>query len=124
MYEEELLLPLTRQREHSPHDIQTPDPNAMDVDKMTVKERDKHMKENQCFNCHKIGHRAKDCRQKKQGTSKQEEETRPNHEKALVKYEGRKTANTARVLICNIVSKMDKEEKDKLFDSMLKDKDF
>ena len=63
----------------------------MDVDKMTVEERDKHMKENHCFNCHRIGHRAKDCRQKKQGTLRQEEETKPNSKKALVKYDGRKT---------------------------------
>ena len=91
---------------------------------MTVEERDRHMKENRCFNCHRIGHRAKDCRQKKQGTSRQEEKTKPNNKKALVKYEGRKTANTARALIRNIVSEMEKEEKDKLFDSMLEDEGF
>ena len=100
------------------------DPNAMDVDKMTVEERKRHMEENRCFNCHKIGHRAKDCRQKKQGTSRQEEESKTNTERNLVKYDGKKTANTARALIRNLVAEMEKEEKDKLFEGILEDQDF
>jgi Retrotransposon gag protein len=103
---------------------ETRDPNAMDVDKLTVEEREKHMKENRCFNCHKIGHRAKDCRSKKQGTSRQEEGSKPNDERAVVKYDGKKTANTTRALIRNLVADMEKEEKDKLFENMLEDQDF
>ena len=39
-------------------------PNAMDINRLTTEEHEKHMQENQCFNCHKIRHRAKDCRSK------------------------------------------------------------
>ena len=52
------------------------------------------MKENRCFNCHKIGHRVKDCQTKQQIA-------KPSKEKAMVKYEGKKTANTTRALISN-----------------------
>ena len=31
---------------------------------MAIEERERHMKENRCFNCHNIGHRAKDCQKK------------------------------------------------------------
>ena len=41
----------------------------MDSDKMTVEEQEKHVKENQRFNCHKIEHRGNDCRQKNLGSS-------------------------------------------------------
>ena len=47
-----------------------------------------------------------------------------NNEKSLVKYEGKKMANTARTLIRNLISDMEKEEKDKLFENILEDQDF
>ena len=59
----------------------------------------------------------KNCRSKQQATQ-------PNDEKAVVKYEGKKTANTARALICNLVADMEKEEKDKLLENMITDEDF
>jgi hypothetical protein len=36
----------------------TADPNAMDIDRMTFEEREKHFKEKLCFVCHKPGHMA------------------------------------------------------------------
>ena len=76
----------------------TRDPNAMDIDRMTIEERNKHMKENRCFNCHKIGHRAKDCQQKGSNNPSKStitDEPKQNNERALIKYEGKKTPNTA-----------------------------
>jgi hypothetical protein len=37
------------------------DPNAMDIDRLTVEERDKLLKEGRCFRCRKTGHRANKC---------------------------------------------------------------
>jgi Retrotransposon gag protein/Zinc knuckle len=37
------------------------DPNAMDVDRLTIEERDKLLKEGKCFRCRKTGHRANKC---------------------------------------------------------------
>ena len=104
------------------------DPNTMHVNKMTVEEQEKHMKENWCFNCHKIEHRAKDCRQKNQGDFSKANTTnnkmKTNNERSLVKYKGKKTANTAQALIQNLVTDVEKEEKDKLFENILVDHDF
>jgi Zinc knuckle len=33
----------------------------MDVDRLTVEERDKPLKEGKCFRCRKTGHRANEC---------------------------------------------------------------
>ena len=45
------------------------DPNAMDVDAMTMDERSQLMKKEACFNCKQIGHLSKDFPNKKQGPS-------------------------------------------------------
>jgi Zinc knuckle len=37
------------------------DPNAMDIDRLTVEERNKLMKEGRCFKCRNMGHRANEC---------------------------------------------------------------
>jgi hypothetical protein len=37
------------------------DPNAMDVDRLTIEERDKLLKEGKCFRCRRTGHRANEC---------------------------------------------------------------
>jgi Zinc knuckle len=37
------------------------DPNVMDVDRLTVKERNKLMKEGRCFKCRNTGHWANEC---------------------------------------------------------------
>jgi hypothetical protein len=37
------------------------DPNAMDIDRLMVEERDKLLKEGKCFRCRKTGHRANKC---------------------------------------------------------------
>ena len=49
---------------------------------------------------------------------------KPNDERAMVKYEGKKTANTTRAVIRNLVADMEKEEKDKLFENMMTNEDF
>jgi hypothetical protein len=37
------------------------DPNAMDVDRLTIEERDKLLKEGKCFRCRKTGQQANEC---------------------------------------------------------------
>src|SRR5688572_7720454 len=43
------------------------DPYAMDVDVLSIADRDLHNKNQTCFHCAKKGHRIKDCRSKKAG---------------------------------------------------------
>jgi hypothetical protein len=44
------------------------DPCAMDIDRVdTFEERTEHMKKGLCFNCHKQGHMARECPDKKTG---------------------------------------------------------
>jgi Zinc knuckle len=40
------------------------DLNAMDVNRLTVEERDKLLKKGKCFRCRKTGHRADECPKK------------------------------------------------------------
>ena len=44
---------------------ETKDPNTMDIDSMTVKERNNLMKQGACFRCKTRGHIAKDCPDKR-----------------------------------------------------------
>jgi Zinc knuckle len=37
------------------------DPNAMDINRLTVNERNKWLKEGRCFRCKNTGHRANKC---------------------------------------------------------------
>jgi hypothetical protein len=53
------------------------DPNAMDVDTMTIEEQTKLMKEGRCFQCKKTGHISRDC-PTKTGQKKEEQKKKLN----------------------------------------------
>ena len=72
------------------------DPNAMDMDRLTVEERAQLMKEGKCFRCKKPGHRASE--HDKDGNPP------PTNNK---KWTGKDAATHIRALIAS----MDKEEK-------------
>ena len=74
------------------------DPNAMDVDRLTVDERAKLMKEGRCFKCRKQGHLSRDC----PGERPAEEPKK--------KWDGKSAAAHIRALIAGL----SQEEKDKL----------
>lgn len=53
--------PTPRYTSHTSHTTTTRDPNAMDIDRLSVEQRDEHFKMGKCFNCHQKGHRAAEC---------------------------------------------------------------
>jgi hypothetical protein len=50
------------------------DPNAMDVDRLTIEERNTLMKEGKCFKCRQFGHLSRDCKPGNQSQQKQPEQ--------------------------------------------------
>ena len=75
------------------------DPNAMDIDALSLEERGKLMKEVKCFCCRKTGHLAKDCPDKDDQKKKEEPKK---------KWEGKKLYTYIR----SIYQEMDKEERE------------
>ena len=83
------------------------DPNAMDVDRLSIDERTALMKEGRCFKCKQQGHMSRDCTQ-----GYQPQTTKPLTQKK--KMGGTETANYIRTL----VAEMDEEEKKEFGDSL------
>jgi Zinc knuckle len=50
------------------------DPNAMDVDTLTMEEREMLLRQGKCFRCKKAGHMAKDCPSEQGESSKKKAE--------------------------------------------------
>jgi Zinc knuckle len=76
------------------------DPNAMDIDRMSIEERTHLMKEGKCFRCKLFGHLSRDCPNKGQNTTPTTTNTTP-------KWTGKSAASHIRALIAS----MSKEEK-------------
>jgi Zinc knuckle len=76
------------------------DPNAMDINRMSIEERSHLMKEGKCFRCKLFGHLSRDCPNKGQNT------TTPT----TPKWTGKSAASHIRALIAS----MSEEEKKEL----------
>jgi Retrotransposon gag protein/Zinc knuckle len=76
------------------------DPNAMDIDRMSIEERTRLMKEGKCFRCKLFGHLSRDCPNKGQNTTTTTTTTTP-------KWTGKSAALHIRALIAS----MSEEEK-------------
>jgi Retrotransposon gag protein len=76
------------------------DPNAMDIDRMSIEERTRLMKEGKFFRCKLFGHLSRDCPNKGQNTTMTTTPTTP-------KWTGKSAASHIRTLIAS----MSEEEK-------------
>ena len=86
-------------------------PNVININRLTTEEHEKHMQENWCFNCHKIGHRAKDCRSKLNNDQ--------------TKFNGiKKTVPMARAMIRNLVADIDDKDKEELLNKIVGEEGF
>ena len=77
------------------------DPNAMNVDVLSMEERRRLMKEGKCFQCKKSRHLAKDCPNKEDWDDKKRENSKK-------KWEGKKLYSFIR----NIYQEMDNNKKE------------
>src|SRR5271168_4606125 len=87
------------------------DPNAMDIDSLSVDERTKLMKEGKCFICRQTGHMAKD-HKKNDSSQKQWKEEAPKYEQVEApkkKWEG----NALYAHVRSMIAELDTEEKEK-----------
>ena len=79
--------------------VNTRDPNAMDVDHLTIEERTDYYKKGLCFNCHQPEHIGKECPNRIKKTT----QNRPINFK--------KTGRSVYATIRSLASKLEKEEK-------------
>src|ERR1700678_1486682 len=90
------------------------DPNAMDIDSLSVDERTKLMKEGKCFICRQTGHMAKDHKEN-DSTQKQWKEEAPKYkrvEASKKKWEG----NALYAHVRSMIAELDTEEKEKFWE--------
>jgi len=93
------------------------DPNAMDIDALSIEEKKKHLDKNLCFVCHQSGHYSRNCnkrRQKGQGPSTQKNTKAPQGKKRLGTSELR--AHIRELVVENIGD--DEEQLNDFFDEV------
>src|SRR5271168_4989471 len=82
------------------------DPNAMDVDRLSTKERTEHVAKGQWFKCHE-----------KENLARNPDEQKPNQKFGQYK----ETAKIVLAQIRNIVAGMDSEEKDEVYEDIFEE---
>ncbi|GLB45345.1 putative reverse transcriptase-rnase h-integrase [Lyophyllum shimeji] len=87
-----------------PRYVQIKDPNAMDIDRLSLEEREEHFKKGLCFECHKPGHRAAD---HKKGTVSEQKKYDFSFRK-----EARKTGKETHLRIKAMIEALDEKEKE------------
>ena len=90
------------------------DPNAMDIDSLSVDEQTKLMKEEKCFICRQTGHMAKD-HKKNDSSQKQWREEAPKYEQVenpKKKWEG----NELYAHVRSMIAELDTDEKEKFWE--------
>jgi Zinc knuckle len=80
------------------------DPNAMDVDTLTMEERAMLLRQGKCFHCKKTGHMAKDCPPEQEQSSKQKKVDLPRFAYTIIKVLIKEQRES--------FTKMDMEDKD------------
>ena len=85
------------------------DPNAMDVDTLTVEQREEYMRKGLCFGCAELGHRTRDCDKNKKKPAvappSQKTQTPPK------KFAGKELHKHIR----SLMTQMDKDEVDEFW---------
>jgi hypothetical protein len=79
---------------------QTRDPNAMDVDRLSIEEQQEYRRKGQCYNCGRTGHVKRDCRagqspQKSNGEQSTPKQKLSTRIRALMQEAGEQEANEA-----------------------------
>ena len=88
------------------------DPNAIDVDAMSIEERNELMKKGACFRCKKMGHLSKDCPTRNKTTGNTQEVQKKMTPKEMYKH------------IQSLTAQLNNEKKKQNFSKKLKKRVF
>ena len=84
----------------------TPDPNTMDIDRLLTKQITDHMKKRLCFNCHRTGHKSRECPNKNNRNNQNLNRNQISKQFNNVK----KTRKTTYAMVRSLAQELDKEE--------------
>jgi len=98
-------------RRYAPTPRYSPDPNAMDIDRLSTEQMTDHVKKGLCFHCHKTGHRSRECPDK-QNRNQNSNQT-PNRFQNL-----KKTGRTTYAMVRSLAQELDEEERSNFLNLM------
>ena len=85
----------------------TSDPNAMDIDRLSTEQMSDHMKKGLCFNCHKTGHKSRECPDKNNRNNQNQNRNQIPERFNNVK----KTGRTTYAMVRSLAQELDEEER-------------
>ena len=94
--------------------FQKKDPNAMDIDVLSVEQREEHMRKGLCFKCHKPGHRSNECKEGAPTITNTAPKTPPAYSPKIATTSKKMTPREIYTHIRSLTAAMNEDEKEEL----------